>query len=77
MAAFVAATTSASAAGSYGVGLELGKVVHTIPVGSSIGPWLVWNKSTCSYQVAKTHPAAYKANVRKIVGGPTTIGYLH
>jgi ribose transport system substrate-binding protein len=77
VAAFVAATTSASAAGSYGVGLELGKVVHSIPVGSSIGPWLVWNKSTCSYETAKTHPKVYKANVRKITGGPTTIGYLH
>lgn len=79
LVAFVAATTSANAADAnkYGVGLKLGKVVHTIPVGSSIGPWLVWDKSTCSYQVAKTHPKNYKAAVRKVIGGPTTIGYLH
>jgi ribose transport system substrate-binding protein len=60
----------------FGVGLKLGKAVNTIPVGSSIGPWLVWNKSTCSYQVAASHPAAYKANVRKIISGPSKIGYM-
>ena len=45
--------------GTVGVGLKLGKVVNTIPVGSSIGPWLVWNKSTCSYQQAASHPKNY------------------
>ena len=60
-----------------GVGLKLGKVVNTIPVGSSIGPWLVWDKRRCSYQTTQTHPKAYVANVRKVVGGPTKIGYMH
>lgn len=77
LAALAAMSSGApGAVGSFGVGLKLGKVVHTIPVGSSVGPWLVWNKSTCSYQVASTHPQAYKANVRKVVGGPTKIGYM-
>jgi len=62
---------------AFGVGLKLGSVVHSIPVGSSIGPWLVWNKSTCSYQTAPTHPKAYKADIRKVLGGPTKIGYMH
>jgi ribose transport system substrate-binding protein len=71
--AAAAATRSSSA---YGLGLRLGKVVQTIPVGSSIGPWLVWDKSSCSYKVASSHPAAYKANVRKVLSGPTKIGYM-
>jgi ribose transport system substrate-binding protein len=73
-AAAVGAGTSAS---SFGVGLKLGKVVHTIEVGSSIGPWLVWNSKTCAYETAKSHPSAYKANIRKVVGGPTQIGYMN
>jgi ribose transport system substrate-binding protein len=83
IATYVVATTTASAGGSssaaggFGVGLKLGKVLHTIPVGASVGPWLVWNKSTCSYQSAATHPKAYRAAVRKVVGGPKKIGYLH
>jgi ribose transport system substrate-binding protein len=60
-----------------GVGLKLGKAVHSIPVGSAVGPWLVWNSKSCDYEVAKTHPAAYKAVVRKVTGGPTKIGYMH
>jgi ribose transport system substrate-binding protein len=75
------AASVASSAGAgqtaFGVGLKLGQVVGTIPVGSSIGPWLVWNKSKCAYQVASSHPSAYKADLRKVVGGPTKIGYMH
>jgi ribose transport system substrate-binding protein len=70
------ASRAPGAGSSFGVGLKLGKVVHTIPVGSSVGPWLVWNKSTCSYQVAATHPKAYQANTRKVAGGPNKIGYM-
>jgi ribose transport system substrate-binding protein len=70
-------TSSASAAGSFGVGLRLGKVLHSIPVGSSIGPWLVWNPSKCSFQQAATHPRVYKAAVRRRIGGPTRIGFLN
>jgi ribose transport system substrate-binding protein len=77
LATYVVAATSATAANSYGVGLKLGKVVHSIPVGASVGPWLVWDKSTCSYRQTATHPKSYRAVVRKVVGGPTTIGYLH
>jgi ribose transport system substrate-binding protein len=77
IATSAAASTTADAGGNVGVGLKLGKVVHTIPVGASIGPWLVWNRSTCSYQHATAHPKNYRAAVRKVVGGPTTIGYLH
>jgi hypothetical protein len=77
LTAFGATAMGGTSAGPYGVGLELGKVVNRIPVGSSIGPWLVWNSKTCSYEVAKSHPSAYVANVRKVVGGPTQIGYMH
>ena len=52
LTALAATVDARSAAPGYGVGLKLGKVVNTIPVGSSIGPWLVWNRKTCSYQVA-------------------------
>jgi ribose transport system substrate-binding protein len=37
----------------------------------------VWNAKKCDYEVAKTHPATYKAVVRKVLGGPTKIGYMH
>jgi ribose transport system substrate-binding protein len=77
LTAFAATAMGGTSAGPYGVGLELGKVVNKIPVGTSIGPWLVWNSKTCSYEVAKSHPKAYVANVRKVVGGPTQIGYMH
>ena len=69
--AAAAATRSSSA---YGLCLRLGKVVQSIPVGSSIGPWLVWDKPSCWYKVANSHPAAHKANVRKVLGGPMKIG---
>jgi ribose transport system substrate-binding protein len=77
--AALAATVSRApgAVDSFGVGLKLGAVVNKIPVGSSFGPWLVWDKSTCSYQTTSTHPKAYVANVRKVVGGPTKIGYMN
>ena len=71
------ATRASASASAFGVGLKLGPVVHSIPVGSSIGPWLVWNKSTCSYQTAATHPRAYKADIRKVTGGPSKVGYMH
>jgi len=76
--AWAAATASGgTSAGSYGVGLKLGKVLNRIGVGSSIGPWLAWNSKKCAYEVAKSHPKAYLANVRKVVGGPTQIGYMN
>jgi ribose transport system substrate-binding protein len=71
------ATKAAASASAFGVGLKLGAVVHSIPVGSSIGPWLVWNKSTCSYQTAVAHQQAYKADIRKVTGGPSKVGYMH
>jgi len=76
-AAFAATATGGTSAGQFGVGLKLGKVVNKISVGSSIGPWLVWDSKSCSYKVAASHPKAYLANVRKVVGGPTQIGYMH
>ena len=77
LSAFAATASGGTEAGPYGVGLKLGKVVNKISVGSSIGPWLVWNSKICAYQAAKTHPQAYLANVRKVVGGPTQIGYMN
>ena len=77
LAWFAATASGGTSAGPYGVGLKLGKVVNRIEVGSSIGPWLVWNSKKCAYQVAGSHPKAYLANVRKVVGGPTQIGYMN
>jgi ribose transport system substrate-binding protein len=76
LTALAATVDARSAAPGYGVGLKLGSVIQKIPVGSSVGPWLVWNPKTCAYQTAAKHPAAYKANVRKVVGGPRQIGYM-
>src|SRR5256885_17236130 len=76
LTAFAATATGGASSSAFGVGLKLGKVVNKIPVGSSTGPWLVWNSKSCAYEVAKKHPKAYLANVRKVVGGPTQIGYM-
>jgi len=80
----VAAATVDSAArpgrvadSSYGVGLKLtSKVVAHGTVLNIVQPWLRWNSKTCSYEVAKTHPATYVANTRQIVGN-WQIGYMH
>ena len=42
--AAVLAGGSGAAKSPYGVGLKLGAVVHSIPVGSAQGPWLVADK---------------------------------
>src|SRR5438874_6400033 len=76
LTAFAATASGGTSAGPFGVGLKLGKVVNKITVGSSIGPWLVWNSKSCAYEVASKHPKAYLANVRKVVGGPNQIGYM-
>jgi ribose transport system substrate-binding protein len=76
LAGFAATADGGVNAGSYGLGLKLGKVVNHIAVGSSVGPWLVWNAKKCGYQTTSSHPKAYVANVRKVVGGPTQIGYM-
>ena len=77
LTAFAATASGGTSAGAFGVGLKLGKVVNKIPVGSSTGPWLVWNAKSCAYEVVKSHPKAYLANVRKVVGGPTQVGYMN
>jgi ribose transport system substrate-binding protein len=78
-AAVAAATAGGAGAGASatGVGLKLGRVVNTAPVGSVTGPWLVWNADRCRYETAARHPKTYRAVVRKVTGGPTTIGYMH
>src|SRR5712691_9206022 len=82
----VAGTLSASAGsaseggsgGPYGTGLKLGtKVLSSAPVGASVGPWYLWNRSACKFDIAAKHPTAYKAEVRNIVGGDARIGYMH
>jgi ribose transport system substrate-binding protein len=76
--AFCASVADAGSGNSTtGIGLKLGKVVNTIPVGSATGPWLVWNGKSCKYETARSHPKTYVAAVRKVVGGPTKIGYMH
>lgn len=69
--------SSAAAGAQFGVGLKLSGVVGEADVGSSTGPWLVWNAKSCAYEQAADHPTDYKAQSRTITGGPTQIGYMH
>jgi ribose transport system substrate-binding protein len=78
LAAIVGVAAGPASVQEFGVGLRLGQVVKSTPAGATVGPWYVWNASTCSYQTAKgPHPKVYIAKIRKVVGGPTTLGYLH
>jgi ribose transport system substrate-binding protein len=71
------AAQAISSGGDYGVGLQLtNKVVGRGQVLRIVPPWLVWNKTTCTYQKAAKHPATYRAVTRKITGS-WTIGYMH
>jgi ribose transport system substrate-binding protein len=64
--------------GPYGNGLELGsEVLNSAPVGASVEPWYRWNGEECKFEVAKDHPATYKAQVRTVEGGDDKIGYMH
>ncbi len=65
------------AGGEFGTGLELGKTISTAPVGATVGPWYRWNNSNCTFEVAKHHPASYRATLRAISGGPDQLGYMH
>lgn len=69
--------TTGATGSQYGVGLELGDVVGEAEVGSSTGPWLVWNSKSCQYEQTEDHPTDYKAESRTVTGGPTQIGYMH
>ena len=48
----VAAATAAATSASGRAGAE--PVIRTVAYHSIKGPWLVWNKQTCRYDVAKT-----------------------
>jgi ribose transport system substrate-binding protein len=61
----------------FGNGLKLGKVLNSAPVGASVAPWYRWNGKDCKFEVAKDHPAQYKAEVREVTGGADKIGYMH
>src|ERR1700722_17239792 len=72
--AWISAGASASSAGTaadgkFGVGLKLGAVVLSSSIGAVNGPWLVWNKSSCSYQVASSHPATCREGFCEGGGG--------
>ena len=69
--------SSAAAGAQFGVGLKLSGVVGEAEVGSSTGPWLVWNAKSCAYEQTSDHPTDYKAQSRTVAGGPTQIGYMH
>jgi ribose transport system substrate-binding protein len=67
---------SKAAASKFGVGLKLGKTIGEAPVDPATkGPYLVWNKATCSYQKSPVQPTRYRALLRKIVG-PFKIAFL-
>jgi hypothetical protein len=42
-----------------------GPVVATATYQSIKGPWLVWDESTCGFKATNTHPATYRAVLRK------------
>lgn len=63
--------------GTYGTGLELGRVLQSAEVGASVGPWYRWNSESCSFEETSDHPAAYRADVREVTGGDGRIGYMH
>jgi ribose transport system substrate-binding protein len=70
VAGLAGAVGSSKASGpTFGVGLKLGATIMTTPVDpASSGPYLVWNKATCSYQKSPVQPRSYKAVLRKVVG---------
>jgi len=73
---FVVSAYGAGGSSGAGIGVKLGTAnLGGAAVSSSTGPWLVWNKKSCSYQVAKSHPAAYKAITRPVLGN-VKIGYM-
>jgi ribose transport system substrate-binding protein len=60
----------------YGIGLKLGAVVSSAPVGIATGPYLAWNKKTCSYETVPDPSTPYKTETHK-VDGNLQIGYMH
>jgi ribose transport system substrate-binding protein len=78
LSAYAGSANAGGSAGPYGTGLKLGtKVLNSAPVGASVGPWYRWNRQKCSFEVSKTHPAAYKADIHNVVGGDPKLGYMH
>jgi ribose transport system substrate-binding protein len=70
------ASAGSGASTQLGTGVKLGTTsLGSAPVSSSIGPWLVWNRTKCNYVVATSHPAAYKAITRPVLGS-VKIGYM-
>jgi len=45
-----------------------GKVIQKGQYASSKGPWLVYNRSKCSFKTTKSHPKTYVANLRSQPG---------
>jgi ribose transport system substrate-binding protein len=71
-------SAAAEGGGQYGTGLELSdEVLQSAPVGATVGPWYRWNNESCSFEETDDHPEVYKADVRKVVGGDSRIGYMH
>jgi ribose transport system substrate-binding protein len=71
-------SSDGGSSGPYGNGLKLGtKVLNSAPVGASVAPWYRWNGDDCKFEVAKDHPADYKADIRAVEGGGDKIGYMH
>lgn len=61
IAALALVASSATAAAK----LTRGPVVATATYQSIKGPWLVFDKATCGFKTTNTHPATYKAVLRK------------
>lgn len=52
-----------------------GSVVATAPTGASIaGPWVAWDKASCSYKEMSQHPSSYPFVLKK-ANHPLTIAY--
>jgi ribose transport system substrate-binding protein len=67
-----------ASAGESGTGLTLGAPVgEAATVGASVAPWYVWNAGECKFETTNDHPAAYRAQIRKIEGDAPQLGYMH
>ena len=75
--AITAAAFAVVGAGTAGVSAEAadGKVVATRNYFATKGPWLVWDKGSCSFKPTTNHPSTYTGMLRKVTGEDLSIVY--
>jgi len=65
----IGAVIAAACGGGVGAGssnVAAGAIVASAQYAAIKGPWLAWDKSTCRFKTAATHPSSYTAEVRKL-----------